>query len=74
MHDVNDLLAIPVNFTGPSFNLSSLSRAGDSGGNPLFPEEADEPESEQKTREELLQELVDLIQDVIEPGTWDAGD
>jgi hypothetical protein len=84
VYDVADLLAMPPNFASPTFDLASLtaqaqSRGGGTGGaTGIFGssdtgDQAKADEDSTKTREQLLQDLVDLIRQVIEPGTWDEG-
>ena len=82
VYDVSDLLAMPPNFESPTFDLASLtaqanSRGGGTGGSTgIFgSSDSDKSKSEDvtKTQEQLLQDLVDLIKQVIEPGTWDEG-
>lgn len=83
VYTVDDLLAVPPNFEGPTFELQNISgnRGGSSGGggggSSIFTDTgtgtggAGETEEQKKSREELLTELVDLIKQVIEPGTWE---
>jgi len=83
VYPVDDLLAIPPDFKGPTFELQDInnessssgtgSSSGSSGG--LFGDDDDDDDEDEvkKTREELLEELVDLIKAVIAPGTWDEG-
>lgn len=75
--DVSDLLAVPPDFDGPTIELQSISgrRGGQGtgeGGLDIFNPGKDEPKKEvEKSREELLQELVEIIKGVVEAGTWD---
>ncbi|HUU42558.1 MAG TPA: STN domain-containing protein [Planctomycetota bacterium] len=82
VYPVDDLLAIPPDFEGPTMELQNINQqnsgtgsgTGGSSGSSIFGDGEDNPEDEvMKDREELLQELVDLIKAVIEPGTWDEG-
>ena len=78
VYDVSDLLAVPPNFVGPTIELQSIggNRGGQGTSYPptIIGEPADGPKDDsQKSREELLQELVDLIKQVIEAGTWEEG-
>ena len=78
VYDVADLLAMPPNFRGPNIELQSISgnrggTGGDAVRNPWGEGDDDVETDDHKTREELLQELVDLIRSVIEPDTWDEG-
>ena len=81
VYDVGDLLTVPPNFEGPTFELQNISgnRGGSGGGsggsgNSIFSDTSDKTDNTdaKKSREELLTELVDLIQQVIEPGTWET--
>ena len=81
VYDVGDLLTVPPNFEGPTFELQNISgnRGGSGGGsggsgNSIFSDTSDKTDNAdaKKSREELLTELVDLIQQVIEPGTWET--
>ena len=83
VYDVSDFLAVPPNFEGPAIELQNLSsnrggRGGGGAGGGVSPFGADQgADAKQadsaKSRDELLQDLVDLIRSVIEPGTWDEG-
>ncbi len=80
VYDVADLLTVPPNFEGPTFELQNISgnRGGAGGGGgsgqSIFTDTTDKAATDvTKTREELLTELVDLIKQVIEPGTWEEG-
>jgi len=79
VYDVSDFLAVPPDFQGPNIELQNITgnRGGrgstGTGGGGIWEDQtgsAKEKESA-KTRDELLQDLVDLIQSVIEPGTWE---
>ncbi len=82
VYDVNDLLAVPPNFEGPTFELQNLSSnrgsgssGGGSGGGSIFADAGKggdkTGEEAKKSQEELLSELVDLIKQVIAPGSWE---
>jgi type II secretory pathway component GspD/PulD (secretin) len=76
VYDVADLLTVPPNFEGPTFELQNISsgRGGGSGSSnqSIFTDEEDTSESDvAKTQEEMLEELVELIKTVVAPGTWD---
>lgn len=75
VYDVSPYLAMPPDFEGPTIELQSISgsRGGGGGGYPgIISDPGDEPKKDsEKSREELLQELVDLIKMTIDPGTWD---
>lgn len=77
VHDVSDFLAVPPDFEGPAINLQSISpnRGGPTSQGPgldwTLPEGGKVKKDTEKSREELLQELVDLIKQVIEPGSWE---
>ena len=81
VYPVDDLLAIPPDFSGPTMELQDMSNSSSdssgssSGGGGIFGDDDDEGDEDdiKKNREELLEELVDLIKAVIEPGTWDEG-
>jgi hypothetical protein len=83
VYDVADFLAIPPDYEGPTFELQNMAganrggRGGGGGGGSIFDTGAGGAGANAaqgdkgKTREELLNDLVDLIRSVIEPGTWD---
>ena len=79
-YDVRDLLADIPNFTGPTFELQNISggnrggAGGGSGTQSIFGDEEDTDQGDEfKTQEESLNDLIDLIKQVIESGTWDEG-
>jgi len=78
VYDVADLLAMPPDFKGPTIELQSIgsNRGGGTTGGGLdsIISTGDDPDDvdSRQTREELLQELVELIRTVIEPGTWEV--
>jgi type II secretory pathway component GspD/PulD (secretin) len=80
-YEVKDLLADIPNFSSPTFDLASLtaqaqSRGGGTGATGgIFGAEdtAKTTGEETKTPEQSLQDLIDLIKQVITPGTWDEG-
>jgi hypothetical protein len=76
VYEVGDLLVQPPDFEGPAIELQSLNRSSgtNSTDNPNPWGEKDDETKETdiaKTRDEMLQDLVELIQQVIEPGTWE---
>ena len=78
VYDCSDLMAVAPNFEGPTFELQNISgnsggRGGSGGGSSIFSSDtsAGKKDEEGKSREELLNDLVDLIKQVIEPGTWE---
>ncbi len=78
VYDVSDLLTVPPNHEGPTFELQNItaSRGGTSGGgsgSSIFATDdtAGADTEAKKSQEELLTELVDLIKQVIMPGTWE---
>ena len=81
VYPVGDLLAVPPDYEGPTFDLSTLSEntgsgsgGGGGGGRGIFDDTDDDEGTESETRAELLEQLVDLIRTTIAPGTWDEGD
>ncbi|HUU43376.1 MAG TPA: hypothetical protein VMX57_06325, partial [Planctomycetota bacterium] len=81
-YDVRDLLAEIPNFTGPTFELSEInnqtsgSGSGTGGGSTggLFGDDEDTSEDDESgSMEDSLNDLIDLIKQVIDPGTWDEG-
>jgi type II secretory pathway component GspD/PulD (secretin) len=81
VHDVSDLLATAPDFAGPDMQLQVVNSQSNTGSEDVLgprwqPTPNDRQAADQevvKTRDELLQELVDLIREVIAPGTWDPG-
>ena len=75
VYDVSPYLAVPPDFEGPTIELQSISgtRSGDNPyTSPFDPAPGDEPRKDiEKSREQLLKELVELIKQTIDPGTWD---
>lgn len=82
VYDVSDMLAVPPNFDGPTIELGAIgtsvaanreskttSGSDWTGG---IVEEPKEKKDTEKTREELLQEIVELVKQMIESGTWDT--
>ena len=75
--DVSDLLAVPPNFIGPTIELQSISpNRGSSGPGPGInlitePGQGTVKSDSEKSREELLQDLVELIKQTIDSGGWD---
>jgi type II secretory pathway component GspD/PulD (secretin) len=82
-YDVRDLLADIPNFEGPTFelqNISSNSGRGGSGGSggsssSIFSSDTSGSKKEEggKSAEESLNDLIDLVKQVVEAGTWDEG-
>lgn len=81
-YDVRDLLADIPNFSGPTFELQNISSnrggggtgGGSGGGMSIFADDEEADQTEGFTSpEESLNDLIDLIRQVIEPGTWDEG-
>jgi len=80
-YDVRDLLAEIPNFSGPTFELNDIntnqsggSGGGSSTGGGLFGDDEEEDEDEDSaSMEDSLNDLIDLIKQVIDPGSWDEG-
>ena len=84
-YDVRDLLADIPNFTGPTFELQNISggRGGSGGsgggsGSSIFSDTSGTgtggaEEEQTKSAEESLTDLIDLVKQVIESGTWEDG-
>ncbi len=78
-YDVRDLLADIPNFQGPTFELQNISssRGGTSGGgsgSSIFATDESTTNTETtKSAEESLNDLIELVKQVIEAGTWDEG-
>ncbi len=80
VYDVSDMLAVPPNFEGPTIELGAIGTSVAANREskttePGWPGIADEPKEKkdtEKTREELLQEIVQLVKDLIESGTWET--
>jgi hypothetical protein len=76
VYHVLDLLAQEPTFGAPEFDLNAINqqaqtRGGATSTNPFPLAEPEKDKKTTKTQEELLQELVDMIREVIAPGTWD---
>ena len=85
VYDVLDLVAVLPDFSGPSFELGALSGQsgrGSSGGGAQglwggaggAGAGGGEEETQGGTLQERTDALVELIKEVIEPGTWEAGE
>lgn len=78
VYDVRSLLAQPPDFEGPEIDLGEIGRSDttdeDGGGGWPGESEPREDEEKAKTRAEMMDELVQLIRAVIEPGTWQPVD
>ena len=79
VYDVNDLLSPPPDFEGPVVSLGNIGQRTDQNTDrgPVIglPGPNDTPKKDfEKSREELLKEIVDLVKQMIESGTWDAGE
>ena len=81
-YDVRDLLADIPNFSGPTFELQNIAgnrggrgSTGGTGGTSIFSEDTGTKTQEEagKSADESLNDLIDLIKQVIESGTWDEG-
>jgi hypothetical protein len=79
VYDVSDMLAVPPDFEGPTIELgaigSSIAANKNSKTTEPWPKTIEEPKEKkesEKTREELLQEIVALVKQMIESGTWDT--
>jgi len=79
-YDVRDLLAEAPNFPGPTFELQNIAgnRGGRRGavgtpGTSIFAEDTGTKKEGEggRSREEALNDLVELTKQVIEAGTWD---
>ena len=77
VYDIRDLIVEIRNFEGPRIDLTSVgenqgNNANDGGGG-LFGDDddsGDDDDDERKTREELADDIVDLIKETIAPDTW----
>lgn len=71
VYPIEDLLVeVPDFKDAPNFNLQSVLQAGQGGGQSPFQDGANEQEEEQLTREEKIQEIVDIITKLVEPEQW----
>lgn len=75
VYDVTDLLAVPPDFPGPSMNLQTGLNQKQTGFDPWNPVTPPGPEKQptgaEKTRAELMQNLVDIVGGMLQAGTWD---
>lgn len=74
VYDVGDLLAVAPDYDGPTVDLPDIGRGPTVASDPFpGPILEDEPKKDsEKTRETLLDELLSLIRETIDPGTWDT--
>jgi len=77
VYDVLPHLAAPPDFEGPEIDLGALTRSNTDTGVEQGPwsEPIDkEKKDSEKTREELMDELVEMIRAVIAPESWEPAD
>jgi len=76
VYDVLHLLARPPDFEGPEIDLGMMNRteSGAKEWNPFPREKTLEQPDRQKTREELTDELVEVIRATIAPESWEPAD
>lgn len=69
--DVRDLILPIRDFSPPTFELQEMRSVGGGtgGGGGVFDDEEGEPAE----REEYLNDLIEVIRQVVAPGTWDEG-
>lgn len=73
VYPVDDLIMEVPDFVGPNFNLQGSSVGGSTGGQgPFNGGSGSGNENKGKSRAERAQELIDMIQAIIEPDTWDV--
>ena len=77
--DVRDLIISVPDYSGPAFELQNISGASHTypwQGSSVFSDTADGGAVRGEagaTMEEGLMDLIDMIRQVVEPGTWDEG-
>lgn len=68
VYDVTDLLAVPPDFEGPATRWAVFSKE-----EPLFPPtDPDKPEKHEKSRQELMEELVVIVEGMLKAHTWET--
>jgi len=72
VYDVRDLIVRVPNFAGPSLELEDVgAEGGGGGGGDLFADEdRDEEEGEVLSKGELINEIIQMIADTVDPNSW----
>lgn len=72
MYSIDDLLTEVPNFLdAPEFNLQTVLQGAQGGGQSPF-DEGNEEEPDVRTRQQKIDELIDLITTTVEPDQWDS--
>ncbi len=71
IYPVDDLVMVIPNFKGPNIDPSANATSGGGGGNSALSNlDTDDDDEQELTREERMEELVELITELVEPEVW----
>ncbi len=72
VYDIHDMILRVPDFPGPRLDLSTGATTGqDIGGGSIF--EDDEDEDDEPTRQEIIDNLIEQIEQIVDERSWDDG-